>query len=72
MQASIEEGHPFLALDRSARRRACGPRRAIYMQTQVEAGHGCPITMTFAVRPCLRLEPELAARWLPKIEARRL
>ena len=25
-----------------------------YMQTQVEAGHGCPITMTFASVPCLK------------------
>jgi putative acyl-CoA dehydrogenase len=41
-----------------------------YMQTQVEAGHGCPITMTFASAPCLTLEPDLAAAWLPKITAR--
>ena len=26
-----------------------------YMQTEVEAGHGCPITMTFAATPSLRL-----------------
>jgi putative acyl-CoA dehydrogenase len=41
-----------------------------YMQTQVEAGHGCPITMTFASVPCLKAEPDLAAAWLPKITAR--
>jgi len=41
-----------------------------YMQAQVEAGHGCPITMTFAATPCLRLEPGLAERWLPKIHSR--
>ena len=41
-----------------------------YMQTQVEAGHGCPITMTFASVPCLRAQPDLAAAWLPKITAR--
>jgi putative acyl-CoA dehydrogenase len=41
-----------------------------YMQTQVEAGHGCPITMTFASAPCLTLEPDLAAAWLPKVTAR--
>ena len=41
-----------------------------YMQTQVEAGHGCPITMTFASVPALKTEPDLAAEWLPKIEAR--
>ena len=41
-----------------------------YLHTQVEAGHGCPITMTFAAVPALRLQPELAAAWEPKITAR--
>jgi putative acyl-CoA dehydrogenase len=41
-----------------------------YMHSQVEAGHGCPITMTFAALPTLRLQPELAALWAPKITAR--
>ncbi len=37
------------------------------MQSQVEAGHGCPVTMTFAAIPALRKQPELAAIWEPKI-----
>jgi len=41
-----------------------------FMHSQVEAGHGCPITMTFAVLPSLRLQPDLAALWEPKITAR--
>jgi putative acyl-CoA dehydrogenase len=41
-----------------------------YMQTQVEAGHGCPITMTFAAVPSLRTTPDLAKLWEPKISAR--
>jgi putative acyl-CoA dehydrogenase len=41
-----------------------------YLHTQVEAGHGCPITMTFAALPSLRLQPELARIWEPKITAR--
>jgi len=41
-----------------------------YLHSQVEAGHGCPITMTFAVVPALRLQPDLAALWLPMITAR--
>jgi len=41
-----------------------------YMQAQVEAGHGCPITMTFAATPSLAKEPEIARHWLPKIHAR--
>ena len=38
-----------------------------YMQSQVEAGHGCPITMTFAATPCLQGSPIWRAHWLPKI-----
>jgi putative acyl-CoA dehydrogenase len=41
-----------------------------YLQAQVEAGHGCPITMTFASVPTLRSTPALAESWLPKITAR--
>ncbi len=32
---------------------------------QAEAGFCCPITMTFAVDPALRAQPELAAEWEP-------
>lgn len=41
-----------------------------YLQTQVEAAHGCPITMTFAAVPALRHQPDLAKTWLPRITAR--
>ena len=40
-----------------------------YLQAQVEAAHGCPVTMTSAVVPALLQQPELAAQWLPKITA---
>ncbi|MHB8664354.1 MAG: acyl-CoA dehydrogenase family protein [Acidimicrobiales bacterium] len=33
--------------------------------SQVEAGHGCPISMTYAIVPALRAAPELAATWEP-------
>ena len=32
-----------------------------YLHSQVEAGHGCPITMTFAVVPALRVQADLAS-----------
>ncbi|MBI2422326.1 MAG: acyl-CoA dehydrogenase family protein [Candidatus Hydrogenedentes bacterium] len=38
-----------------------------YLLTQVEAGVGCPLTMTFAVVPALRLQPEVAAEWEPRV-----
>lgn len=41
-----------------------------YLHAQVEAAHGCPVTMIFAAVPTLRLTPALAERWLPKVLAR--
>jgi putative acyl-CoA dehydrogenase len=41
-----------------------------YLHTQVEAAHGCPITMTFAAIPALRHQPNLLREWAPKIMAR--
>lgn len=41
-----------------------------YMQSQVDAGHGCPITMTSAAIPALQHEPALFEQWAPKIMAR--
>ena len=38
-----------------------------YMAGQVEAGNGCPLTMTYAAVPALRHAPELAKEWLPRI-----
>ncbi len=34
---------------------------------QVDAGHICPVSMTYAVVPALRHEPEVARRWEPMI-----
>ncbi len=36
---------------------------------QAEAGHGCPMTMTFAAVPALRVQPEIAAEWEPLVTA---
>lgn len=46
-------------------------RAAQYLlQAQVESGHGCPLTMTFASVPTLRMAPDLADQWLPKVLTR--
>ena len=43
-------------------------RAALMMLTaQNEAGHTCPISMTFSGVAALRAEPELAAQWEPRI-----
>jgi putative acyl-CoA dehydrogenase len=45
-------------------------RAALYMTAmQAEAGFACPITMTFAVVPALRAQPEIAAEWEPLVTA---
>ncbi|WP_406863756.1 acyl-CoA dehydrogenase family protein [Streptomyces sp. HUAS MG47] len=44
-------------------RRAAG----FLVWTQVEAGHGCPLSMTHAAVPALRVDPELAAEWEPRL-----
>jgi len=41
----------------------------VYLHQQAEAGTGCPLTMTHACVPSLRIQPELAERWLPKVLA---
>jgi len=45
-------------------------RAALMMLTaQNEAGHTCPISMTFSAVAALRAEPELAAEWEPRIRS---
>ncbi|HEV2812995.1 MAG TPA: acyl-CoA dehydrogenase family protein [Solirubrobacteraceae bacterium] len=45
-------------------------RAAMYMCSgQADAGHGCPITMTFAAVPALRHAPELYEEWVPRLTA---
>ena len=39
----------------------------LYMMAQIEQGVCCPMTMTYAVLPALRHEPDLAAEWSPRI-----
>lgn len=71
MQTSIEHGlHASPWTD--PREGAHVARAArFYMHSQVEAGHGCPITMTFASIPSLRTTPQLAQWWEPRITSRR-
>jgi putative acyl-CoA dehydrogenase len=38
--------------------------------SQVDAGHFCPISMTYSVIPALRHQPDLAATWEPRLVAR--
>ncbi len=38
-----------------------------FLKQQVDEGTNCPLTMTFAVVPSLKIEPEIAAEWLPRV-----
>ncbi|WP_415921926.1 acyl-CoA dehydrogenase family protein [Tateyamaria sp. SN6-1] len=42
----------------------------VYLASQVEPGHCCPLTMTYAAVPALAANPTLAAQWTPKLTAR--
>ncbi|MGW0892396.1 isovaleryl-CoA dehydrogenase [Saccharopolyspora sp. NPDC002578] len=46
-------------------RRAAG----FYLWSQAEAGHGCPISMTFAAVPALRHSPSLAQQYEPGLRS---
>jgi len=52
---------PAAHVDRAAR---------FYVWAQAEAGHGCPISMTYASVPALRHAPELAQRFVPLLASR--
>ena len=62
-------GHGLHALPWREPRAGAHVARAagFYVWSQVEAGHGCPVSMTYAAVPALRKQPELAAEWEPLI-----
>jgi putative acyl-CoA dehydrogenase len=63
MRLSVERGLHALPW-RDPKPGAHVARAAMFMLTsQVEAGVGCPISMTYSVVPALRVQPELAEEW---------
>ncbi len=69
LKTSVEHGLHALSW-REARPGAHVARATLfYLMAQVEAGHGCPISMTHAAVPALRAQPELAAEWEPLLTA---
>ena len=55
-----QDQRPGAHLDRAAR---------FYLWGQAEAGHLCPVSMTYAIVPALRHAPELAAQFEPLLAA---
>ncbi len=69
MKLAIEEGlHASHWRDQKAGSHVVRAAK-YYLQCQVEAGHGCPITMTSAAIPALKNQPGLFETWGPKIMA---
>ncbi len=70
MTVAVEHGlhaTPWTADDKAAHvRRAAG----FMMWSQAEAGHGCPISMTYASVPALRVDRDVAAQWEPGLGSR--
>ena len=58
--APWQDRSPFAHVRRAAK---------FFVWGQVESGHGCPISMTYAAVPVLRTQPELAALWLAPLTA---
>ncbi|WP_170419438.1 acyl-CoA dehydrogenase family protein [Ruegeria atlantica] len=42
----------------------------VYLAGQIEPGHCCPMTMTYAAIPALATNPQIATVWRPKLTAR--
>ncbi len=47
-----------------------GRAAAAYLGAQIEAGHGCPMSMTYAIVPALRREPSLASMYVDGLASR--
>ncbi len=57
---------PWVGADAHAHlRRAAG----FLAWSQVESGHLCPVSMTYAAVPALRVDEDLAAAWTPRLAA---
>jgi putative acyl-CoA dehydrogenase len=69
---STAVGHGLHAAPWSDQRPGAHTARAakFYVWAQAEPGHGCPISMTYAVVPALRHAPALAGRFEPLLAAR--
>jgi putative acyl-CoA dehydrogenase len=67
MRLGVEHGLHALPW-REPRPGAHVARAALFSSlAQVEAGVGCPLSMTYSVVPALRAEPAVAAEWVPRV-----
>lgn len=69
MRTAIEHGIPSLPWTDPQPGAHVARAALMYLHNQAEAGSSCPLTMTFASVPVLRLQPEIAEQWLPRVLA---
>ncbi|MEV0648027.1 acyl-CoA dehydrogenase family protein [Phytomonospora sp. NPDC050363] len=67
MSLSVRNGLHSLPWQGSARGGHAARATLFMLTSQIEPGHGCPISMTYASIPTLRTTPALAAAWEPLI-----
>jgi putative acyl-CoA dehydrogenase len=67
MRIAVEHGLPSLPWTDPRAGAHVARAGLTYLHSQAEAASGCPLTMTFAAVPAIRLQPNVAEQWLPKI-----
>jgi putative acyl-CoA dehydrogenase len=65
LKTSVEHGLHALSWRESRAGGHVARAALFYLMAQVEAGHGCPISMTHAAVPALRAQRELVQEWEP-------
>ncbi|WP_282120562.1 acyl-CoA dehydrogenase family protein [Ruegeria atlantica] len=69
MQISQSAGYAALAWDGQSGGHTTHAAM-MYLASQVEPGHCCPLTMTYAAIPALAANEQIASEWRPKLMAR--
>ena len=67
MRLSIEHGLAILPWTEPKQGAHVARAALMLVASENEAGHTCPVSMTYAVVPALRKQPELAREWEPHI-----
>jgi putative acyl-CoA dehydrogenase len=73
MEISIAAGYTSVAWEGRSAGRAGGHvthAAMVYLASQVEPGHCCPLTMTHAAVPVIRSSADLPGAWVPKLLSR--
>ena len=67
MAHAIEHGHCSLPWENKQVGSQVVRGALAFLHNHADPGSGCPLTMTFASIPAISVQPDVAARWLPKI-----